>query len=458
MSKQTLFTIFALVALVFGSVVYAAPQGQADNQRQNFVAGEIIVKFKSNEAPFQVIQVARGQEAQAVQAFQQRPDVVYAEPNYIVQALGSNDTYYGNQWALHNIGQMIVNGFGAALGSGTADADVDWEEAWNGYSTALFSDAVVAIVDSGIDDTHPDLSGKLWNNSGEVAGNGIDDDVNGFVDDVWGWDFVQDDNIPHDVYGHGTHVSGTAAAETNNALGIAGIAFPSQLKIMTVRVLNDDGFGSTSDVALGIRYAADNGANAINLSLGRRQDSNTMRDAVNYAWNKGAVLAAAAGNDGGGAKYYPASYENVLSVAATDYNDNTASFSNFNGEVDVSAPGVNVFSTFPTYDFTIGTKYGRSKNYDVGSGTSMSTPHVAGLAALLFAQDSTRNNATVRNIIESTADDRGDTGWDKHYGWGRINVFNALSGAVAPPPPPDDGGGGGPDCPPGWAKRGLCTP
>ena len=458
MSKRTLFTLFALVALVFSSVVYAAPQGQADNQRPDFIPGEIIVKFKGDAVPFQLVKVARGQEVQAVQVFQQRADVVYAEPNYILQALGSNDIHYDNQWALHNTAQTIFNALGISLGSGTADTDVDWEEAWNSYSTTSFSNAVVAIIDSGIDDTHPDLSGKLWNNSGEVAGNGIDDDGNGFVDDVWGWDFVQDDNNPRDVYGHGTHVSGTAAAETNNAIGIAGVAFPAEVKIMTVRVLDDNGFGSASNVALAIRYAADNGANAINLSLGRRQGSNTVRDAVNYAWAKGVVLAAAAGNDGGGAKYYPASYENVLSVAATDYNDNTASFSNFNSKINVSAPGVNVYSTFPTYDFTIGTKYGRSKNYDMGSGTSMSTPHVAGLAALLFAQDSTRDNTTIRSIIEESADDLGSPGWDKHYGWGRINVFNALNGVVTPPPPPDDGNGGGPDCPPGWAKKGLCIP
>ncbi len=404
MSKRTLFILFALLALVFGSVIYAAPQGQAENRRPDFVPGEIIVQFKGDETPFQVVAAARGQEAQTVQAFQQRPDVVYAELNYIVEALGSNDTYYNNQWALNNIGQTIVNGFGTSIGSGTADADVDWEEAWSGYSAALFSNVVIAIVDSGIDETHPDLNDKL----------------------VAGYDFVEGDNNPHDIYGHGTHVAGTAAAETNNGMGIAGVAFPASVKIMPVRVLNGDGFGSTANVALGIRWAADNGAKVINLSLGRKIDSTTLRNAVNYAWNMGAVLAAAAGNDGGGVKYYPASYPNVMSVAATDYNDKTASFSNFNSAVDVSAPGVNVFSTFPTYDFTIGTTYGRSKNYDVGSGTSMSTPHVAGLAALLFAQDSARNNTTVRNIIESTADDRGAAGWDKYYGWGRINAFNAL--------------------------------
>jgi len=439
MNKRTLFTLFALAALVASSVVFAAPQGQADEQRPEFVPGEIIVQFKGDKAPFQVVQVARGQEAQAARAFQQRVDVVYAEPNYIVQALGSNDTYYVNQWALYNTAQTIFNGFGVALGSGTADADADWEEAWTNYSGAVFSDAIVAIVDSGVDENHPDLKNKL-------------------IPCASVCDFVDDDNNPHDVYGHGTHVAGTAGAETNNLTGIAGVAFSASVKIMPVRVLNNDGFGSTSDVALGIRYAADNGADAINLSLGRRQDSNTLRDAVNYAWDSGAVLAAAAGNDGGGGKYYPASYPKVISVAATDWNDDTASFSNFNDEVDISAPGVNVYSTFPTYDFTIGTNHGRSKNYDVGSGTSMSTPHVAGLAALLFAQDSTRNNATVRSIIERSADDLGAAGWDRHYGWGRTNVFNALSGAVTLPPPPDDGGGGDPGCPPGWAKKGLCTP
>jgi len=406
----------ALVGLILSGVVKAKPE----NPKGEYVQDEIIVKFKGDAEPFRVIKVPEGQVIEKVKAYQQRANVEYVEPNYRIFALGSNDKYYWNQWALNNIGQEIYSGctegscnLPKLIGSGTLDADMDWEEAWTVFGTETFATTVIAIIDSGIDETHPDLKNKL----------------------VTGRNFVNDNNPPHDIYGHGTHVTGIAAAETDNSKGIAGVAFSANIKIMPVKVLNDDGMGTTANVAKGIMYAADKGAKAINLSLGGR-DSITLKDAVDYAYDKGALLAAAAGNDGGSRKYYPASYPNVISVAATDYNDKRASFSNFNSEIDVSAPGVNVFSTFPTYDFTIGIKYGRSKNYDVGSGTSMSVPQVVGLAGLLFAQDSNRDNVKVRAIIEETADDQGVLGWDKYFGWGRINVNAALNYVPGTAPAP----------------------
>jgi len=401
--------LIALVGLVVTGIVMA--KNSSDNGKAEYVQDEIIVKFKGDTELFRVIKVPKGQVIEKVRAYQQRADVEYAEPNYLIFALGSNDKYYWNQWALNNIGQEIYSGCTEEncnspklIGSGINDADMDWEEAWTAFGAETFDSTVIAIVDSGIDETHPDLNDKL----------------------VPGYDFVNNDNGPHDIYGHGTHVAGIAAAETANLEGIAGVAFSANIKIMPVQVLNDDGMGTTANVAKGIMYAADNGAKVINLSLGGG-DSTTLKNAVDYAYSKGALLAAAAGNDGGGRKYYPASYPNVISVAATDYNDKRASFSNFNDEIDISAPGVNVFSTFPIYEFTIGTKYGRSKNYDVGSGTSMSVPQVVGLAGLLFAQDSNRDKVKVRAIIEETADDRGVSGWDKYFGWGRINVNAALN-------------------------------
>jgi len=405
----------ALAGLILSGVVTAKPE----NPKGEYVQNEIIVKFRGDAELFRVIKVPKGKVIEKIKAYQQRVEVEYAEPNYLIFALGSNDTYYWNQWALNNTGQEIYSGCTEEycnllklIGSGTSDADMDWEKAWASFSGASFSSVIIAVVDSGIDETHPDLNGKL----------------------VPGWDFVNNDNDPHDIYGHGTHVSGIAAAETDNLEGIAGVAFSANIQIMPVQVLNNDGMGTTANVAKGIMYAADNGAKVINLSIGGG-DSTTLKNAVNYAYSKGALLVAAAGNDGGSRKYYPASYPNVISVAATDYNDNRASFSNFNSEIDISAPGVNVFSTFPVYPFTIGIKYGRSRNYDVGSGTSMSVPQVVGLAGLLFAQDSSRDNVKVRAIIEETADDRGASGWDKYFGWGRINVNAALNYVPSTPPP-----------------------
>ncbi len=436
-----ILTIVITSGLILGLTTFANSSngGDYNNVQIKYAPDRVIVKIKDDKEPFRVVAVPEGKVMEKVKEYQTRPDVVYAEPDYYVYPLGSNDTAYTNQWASNNTAQEIYKGSGnpdspfdlnKPIGSGILDADMDWDEAWSEFSTAAFSPTIIAIVDSGIDETHLDLKNKIWKNESEIAGDRKDNDGNGFIDDTWGWNFSKRNNNPHDKYGHGTHVSGIAAAVTNNNRGIAGVAFPDNVKIMVVKVLSDSGIGFTSDEAKGIRYAADNGAKVINLSLGSG-NSQTIKDAVDYAWNKGVVLVAAAGNDGNATKTYPASYPNVISVAATDYTDARASFSSYNDEVDVAAPGVNVFSTFPSYKFYIGTVNGRARYYDVGSGTSMSTPQVAGLAGLLFAQDSNRSNLIggnliVREIIERTADDKGTTDRDDYYGYGRINVYDAL--------------------------------
>ncbi len=433
-----LFSSAIIIGLVLAAGMMAFPDpsaGKVNNDNQSkYAPDRVIVKIKGDKEPFRVITVPEGKVMEKVSEYQADPGVVYAEPDYYVYPLGSNDTAYTNQWALNNIAQMIYKGSGnpdspvdftKLIGTGNSGSDIDWEEAWNGFSTATFSTAVIAIVDSGIDETHLDLKNKIWINEDEIAGDKKDNDGNGFIDDTWGWNFVKRNNNSHDKYGHGTHVSGIAAAVTNNGRGIAGVAFPDNIKIMVIKVLSDSGIGFTSDEAKGIKYAADNGAKVINLSLGSG-DSQTIRDAVNYAWGKGVLIVAAAGNNNGGAVIYPAAYENVIAVSATNYNDDIASFSSVGPEVDVAAPGVNVFSTFPGYKFYIGTVNGRARYYDVGSGTSMAAPQVAGLAGLLFAQNNTRNNVAVRSIIEATANDLGTAGKDNYFGYGRINVYKAL--------------------------------
>ena len=434
-----LFAFVITVGLAFTAGIMAfsdSSTGKANNDNQaKYAPDRVIVKIKGDKESFRVIAVPEGKVMEKVEKYQAESDVVYAEPDYYIHSLNSNDTAYTNQWALNNTGQIIYKGSGnpnspvdmtKPIGVGAIDADVDWKEAWNGFSTAAFSTAVIAVVDSGIDETHADLKEKIWLNADEIPGNKKDDDSNGFVDDTWGWDLVRKDNAPHDKYGHGTHVSGIAAAETNNGKGIAGVGFSNNIRIMPLQVLNDQGIGFTSDIAQGIKYAADNGAKVINLSLGG-SGSATLKNAIDYAWNKGVVIVAAAGNNNGGAVIYPAAYENVLAVSATNYNDNIASFSSIGTEIDVAAPGENIFSTFPSYKFTIGTKYGRARYYDVGSGTSMAAPQVAGLAGLLFAQDNTRDRVAVRNIIEATANDLGTSGKDNYFGYGRINIYAALN-------------------------------
>jgi subtilisin family serine protease len=286
--------------------------------------------------------------AEAVDEFEARGDVLYAEPDYLVSAQATpNDSRFGELWGLHNTGQT-VNGQ-----SGTADADIDAPEAWN--LTTGSTAVKVAVIDSGVATFHPDLTPNIWTNPGEVPGNGVDDDGNGFVDDVNGWDFVGDDNRPDDENGHGTHVAGTIGARGNNDSAGGGptdvVGVNWQVSMMPVRVLNAAGSGSVSDVVAGILYAVQNGARIVNMSLGRLgAASQTERDVI--AISAGVLFVVAAGNDGVNvdtAGSYPCVYPlaNIVCVGATNANDQLTGFSNFGNGVDIAAPGANVLSTYP---------------------------------------------------------------------------------------------------------------
>ncbi len=265
-------------------------------------------------------------------------------------------------------------------------------ESWaQGY---LGQGVTVAVVDTGVDLDHPELNQRLWVNPGEIAGNGRDDDGNGFIDDVHGWDFVDNDNRPDDGHGHGTHVAGTIAA-ARNGIGTTGIA--PQATILPVRALGADGSGSATAVAAGIRYAADNGVDIINLSLGGAYSS-VIDAAIRYAGRAGSLIVAAAGNGGAANPGYPARFSRdlsfVLSVGAHDSDEERAGFSNRvsqSGAVQVDAPGVGVTSTIS------GSRYGTM------SGTSMAAPHVAGLAALALSAQPSSSAAQLRSIIVAGA-------------------------------------------------------
>jgi len=278
---------------------------------------------------------------EALEIYKNDPDVEYAEPNYYRYITATpNDTNFGRLWGLHNTGQN-VNGT-----SGTADADIDAPEAWD--ITTGSSDVVVAVIDSGADYNHPDLSANIWTNPDEIAGNGIDDDGNGYIDDIRGWDFVDDDNDPVDSNNHGTHVAGTIAAVGNNSTGVTGVCWTA--KIMVLRFLNAFGSGTTANSISAIEYANAKGAHVINNSWGGGGFSQALKDAIDAS---SALVVCAAGNDGtdnAGTPHYPASYisTNIIAVAATDQNDNLASFSNYGAtSVDVASPGTNIYSCEP---------------------------------------------------------------------------------------------------------------
>ncbi|MBN3939239.1 S8 family peptidase [Nostoc sp. NMS9] len=252
---------------------------------------------------------------------------------------------------------------------------------------------VVAVVDTGVDYNHEDLTNNIWTNTKEIAGNGIDDDGNGYIDDNYGWNFADKNNNTLDDNGHGTHVSGTIAGENNN-YGVTGIAYDA--KIMPVKALDSSGSGSYSSISKGIRYAVDNGANVINLSLGGGSSNRTLESAIDYASSKGVIVVMAAGNDGGSSPEYPARYasKSGIAVGAVDKNNNLADFSNRSGTNEiayVTAPGVKVYSSVP------------NNQYATYSGTSMAAPHVAGIVALMLSANSNLTDAQVRQIVTETA-------------------------------------------------------
>ncbi len=328
----------------------------------------------------EVLEVDIRQAESALKKLSRDPLVVYAEPDYKAFALElTNDPGIVNnlQWGMFKIK------------AGDAGSS-----AWN-FSKSN-STINIAILDTGIDQDHEDLSSKIVSNKNCTNSSTVDD-----------------------LYGHGTHVAGIAAAVTNNGIGVAGVGYNASL--MNLKVLDDGGSGYYSWIANCIVWAADNGAKVVNMSLGGSAKSKTLENAVNYAWGKGVVIAAAAGNSGNTSPTYPGYYSNVIAVAATDQNDRKASWSSYSNRwVDVAAPGVSIYSTFPNHAYTISKKL----NYDYASGTSMATPHVAGLAALLWSSNFGTDNSSVRNRIESTADKIAGTG--KYWIYGRINALASM--------------------------------
>jgi len=344
------------------------------------------------------------------------PDVVYAEPNGITYLCGiPNDANFSNQWHLHNTGQIILGNI-----SGIPDADIDAPEAWD-VETGN-PDVVITILDSGIDYTHPDLVDHIWNNTDEIFGNGIDDDHNGYIDDVKGWDFCYNDSDPKDVLGHGTMCAGITGAVTDNGIWGAGVAW--NCKIMSVQAFNDAGWGYWSNISAGIQYDAAHGADSLSMSFGGYVGESLLRDALNYSYGKGVFLCAAAGNDHIMSKFYPAAYDHVIAVAATDYNDERAVFSNYGEWVHIAAPGDIIYSTMPTYHVPFN-DYGARENFDQGSGTSYATPMVAGVAALLLSKDFSLTSDEVEAFLCGYVDPYNST---KYIGTGRLNAQKALAG------------------------------
>ncbi len=396
--RLSLFLIIILVIATPGLAQGPLPQTHPTSPA--FAPGEIIVKFQPHVGllgaqsslrveglrPLETarrtgsmrVKVPAGQEAETIAELMARGDVEYASLNYIVEALGDpNDSEYWRQWSLKQ----------------PQDHDIDAPEAWDFFTGG--SNITIAVIDTGVDLDHLDLQGKI----------------------VPGYDFVNDDTIPDDDHGHGTHVAGIAAASSNNGIGIAGVSW--EAKIMPLKVLDASGSGSTFDMADAIRYAVDNGAQVINMSLGAKYstwpcDWPHVEEALNYAVSNNVLVVVAAGNDGQYGVNCPGAYDQVMAVGSTTSTDTRSYFSNYGPRLDIAAPGSSIYSTI------------RGGSYGYMSGTSMSTPHVAGLAALIWSFIPSYSSSQVRSAIQNSADDLGDAGWDQYFGYGRINAWRAL--------------------------------
>lgn len=432
--------IGALATIVALATVPAAPGGSKRGPNGDYapyVPGEILLKFKPKAASADRARVRSKVSGKRMRAFRggaehwklagsltveeaversrADADVEFAEPNYIVTADNApDDVLYPYLWNLNNVGQT----------GGTPGADISAQNAWD--ITTGSSNVLVGVIDSGIDYNHPDLAANVWTNPGEIAANGVDDDGNGYIDDVHGWDFYNGDNDPFDDNGHGTHVAGIIGAAGNNLDGVVGVNW--QVRLIPLKFLGSGGSGSVSGAVMALDYATVMGARITNNSWGGGSFSQTLLDAINAAGAADGVFVAAAGNSGSDndvINHFPAGYTaaNIIAVAATDHNDNLASFSNYGAaSVDIAAPGVDILSTVP-------------RGYGVKSGTSMATPHVTGAAALIRSLAPSVPVATLKQQILFFAHRLpGLTG--RVASGGRLDAALALNAPDGTPPGP----------------------
>lgn len=461
--------ITALSIMVAASMGIAAGTTRSGSQAPGYSPSRILVKFRAMSRPILDTDLAgfRGTRAEVLDASsagggtgtrlvhldagvsveealalaQSDPLVEYAEPDYYIYPMETtpNDPLFGEMWGLLNTGEPF---------GGKPGADISATRAWD--ITTGSSGVVVAVADSGIDFSHPDffdpvLGSNIWVNSREVPGNGVDDDGNGFVDDVTGWDFFSNSNnagadpLLGSFYRHGTHVAGTIGALGNNGTGVTGVAW--QVKLMSLKIFGRDSdgkvTGTTSDAVKAINYAIaerNRGTNVrvINASWAGSEESQTLQNAISAAGGAGITFVCASGNGGSdgrgddmdlGSKLYPAAWTSLpslISVAGLDRTDELASFSNYgHTTVTVGAPGVGIFSTIP------------EGGYGVSSGTSMSTPHVSGIVALIAANDPSLAPAAIKERIVRTAVPVVSLA-SKANSSGRANAYNALTNSLAP--------------------------
>lgn len=441
---------FKKALLAIGAIVFAFQSNAKEviTDTVEYVPNELIVKFK--EGSFQTMSVLNSIQAQPVKTFRasgamlvRLPKVMDAKQMMHAMALNSeieyvelnqvyhlnavpNDPEFDKLYGLNNEGKT----------GGSIDADIDATEAWE--LTKGSRDILVGVIDTGVDYSHPDLIDNIWTNPGEAGvddqgndkrNNGIDDDGNGYIDDFRGWDFFNNDNDPMDGHSHGTHVSGTIGAVGDNGVGVAGVNW--EVSIVGLKIFSDSGSTTADAIVSAIEYGTTLGIDLSNNSWGGGGYSQAIKDAIAEANDAGIFFIAAAGNsrnNNDSRAYYPANYEldNIITVAATDHNDQLASFSSYGSKtVEIAAPGVNIYSTTP------GGRYGSM------SGTSMATPHVTGLVALVMSKYPAAGMMSIRDRVVNTGD-KVPALSSKVITGARINAMNSLEDDSTPPNAPSD--------------------
>lgn len=360
-------------------------KGLKESQQNSKHTNEVIIKYKDgsisvnsyDDLNIEKVKINSDTELQKVMnKYRTKQEVELVQPNYVYKASTINDIYRNNQWGLNLI---------------------EAEGAWS-VSPSMGQGIKIAVLDSGIDLDHEDLAANIIGGYNAINGGSYDDDD-----------------------GHGTIVAGIIGAIPNNSVGGAGVA--GKASLLAVKVLDKDGYGTSESISKGIRWAADNDADILNLSLGANQDDPLIKQAIDYAYNKGCVIIAAAGNDFSDSVSYPAAYSNVIAVSALNEANGLADFSNYGPEIDIAAPGVNIFSTAPNHSTSCGVT-----NYGYASGTSMSAPYVSGVAALIKAQNPALTPNEIKQILVNNTYDLGNAGNDILYGYGALNSFKSLGG------------------------------
>ena len=345
-------------------------------------------------ASVRIVKLKPGQDVQrTARRLSRMPGVAYAHPNYIMRAAFTpDDPFFSTQ----QYAPQIIRA----------------EQAWD--LTLGDPEVIIAIADSGLRFNHEEFVGAAWVNEDDPV-DGVDNDANGFIDDNLGWDFTNGDNDPTDDFGHGTHVTGVAVAGLNNGVGIAGL---SKSRVMVLKVFNNEGDGEWLSIAEAIAYAVDNGAHVLNYSGGGEGGLGVLANMVTYAYENDMPVVAASGNQASSVLFFPAAYPETIAVSATTSSDTIWPSSNSGDYIDVAAPGSGIYSTWNS----------NNSDYRLQSGTSMATPHVTGLIALMYSLNPDLHVEEIRTLLRENAVDLGPAGFDEAFGWGRIDAADTLAG------------------------------